>query len=150
MQGNPPPNENTHPNKGAKLLARTPYRKARTIQRRAFCGCAGLQGEDMVSVALCTNGVPCGSTQQHHGGNLTPSPKSPQNFQTITGEHSSREGNPPSKPPTQIKNSLHEVFLGCTPRGSCNRTLLRRVLRRFSHSKCFLEGFLEGACQGFW
>ena len=23
---------------------------------------------------------------------------------------------------------------------------LRRVLRRFSNSKCFLEGFLEGAC----
>ena len=37
----------------------------------------------------------------------------------------------------------------CTPRGSCNRTLLRRVLRRFSNSKCFLEGFLEGACKGF-
>ena len=35
--------------------------------------------------------------------------------------------------------------LGRTPRGSCNRTLLRRVLRRFSNSKCFLEGFLEGA-----
>ena len=39
--------------------------------------------------------------------------------------------------------------VGCTPRGSCNRTLLRRVLRRFSDSKCFLEGFLEGACKGF-
>ena len=39
--------------------------------------------------------------------------------------------------------------LGCTPRGSCNRTLLRRVLRRFSNSTCFLEGFLEGACKGF-
>ena len=39
--------------------------------------------------------------------------------------------------------------LGCTPRGSCNRTLLRRVLRRFFNSKCFLEGFLEGACKGF-
>ena len=25
---------------------------------------------------------------------------------------------------------------------------LRRVLRRFSNSKCFLEGFLEGACKG--
>ena len=36
------------------------------------------------------------------------------------------------------------ISLGCTPRGSCNRTL-RRVLRRFSKSKCFLEGFLEGA-----
>ena len=35
--------------------------------------------------------------------------------------------------------------VGRTPRGSCNRTLLRRVLRRFSNNKCFLEGFLEGA-----
>ena len=35
--------------------------------------------------------------------------------------------------------------IGHTPRGSCNRTLLRRVLRRFSTSRCFLEGFLEGA-----
>ena len=26
---------------------------------------------------------------------------------------------------------------------------LRRVLRRFFNSKCFLEGFLEGACKGF-
>ena len=34
--------------------------------------------------------------------------------------------------------------IGRTPRGSCNRTLLRKVLRRFSNSKCFLEGFLEG------
>ena len=32
-------------------------------------------------------------------------------------------------------------WLGCTPRGSCNNTLLRRG--------CFLEGFLEGACGGF-
>ena len=24
-----------------------------------------------------------------------------------------------------------------------------RVLRRFSNNKCFLEGFLEGACEGF-
>ena len=40
-------------------------------------------------------------------------------------------------------------FLGCTPRGSCNCTLLRRVLRRFFKNKCFLEGFLEDACKGF-
>ena len=26
---------------------------------------------------------------------------------------------------------------------------LRRVLRRFSNNKCFLEGFLEGTCKGF-
>ena len=39
--------------------------------------------------------------------------------------------------------------IGCTPRESCNNTLLRRVLRRFSSSKCFLEGFSEGACKGF-
>ena len=38
---------------------------------------------------------------------------------------------------------------GCTPRGSCNRTLLGRVLRRFFNSKCFLEGFLEATCKGF-
>ena len=44
---------------------------------------------------------------------------------------------------------LHSKLLGRTPRGSCNRTLLRRVLRRFSNNKCFLEGFLEGACKGF-
>ena len=37
------------------------------------------------------------------------------------------------------------LFVGRTPRGSCKRTPLRRVLRRFSNSKCFLEGFLEGA-----
>ena len=36
--------------------------------------------------------------------------------------------------------------IGCTPRGSCNRKLLRRVLRRFSNRKCF---FLEGGCKGF-
>ena len=42
-----------------------------------------------------------------------------------------------------------QKVLGRTPRGSCNRTLLRRVLRRFSNSKCFLEGFLEGACKAF-
>ena len=40
---------------------------------------------------------------------------------------------------------LQSSQIGRTPRGSCNRTLLRRVLRRFSNSKCFLEGFLEGA-----
>ena len=45
---------------------------------------------------------------------------------------------------------LSPIFIECTPRGLCNRTLLRRVLRRFSNSKCFLEGFLEGACKGFW
>ena len=46
-------------------------------------------------------------------------------------------------------SALKLAPLGCTPRGSCNRTLLRRVLRRFSNSKCFLEGFLEGAFKGF-
>ena len=35
-------------------------------------------------------------------------------------------------------------LLGRTPRGSCNRTLLRRVLRRFfKKGSAFLEGFLE-------
>ena len=38
---------------------------------------------------------------------------------------------------------------GCTPWGSCNSTLLRRVLRRFFNSKCFLEGFSEGTCKGY-
>ena len=42
-----------------------------------------------------------------------------------------------------------QIMLGCAPKGSCNRTLLRRVLRRFFNSKCFLEGFLEGSCKGF-
>ena len=35
-------------------------------------------------------------------------------------------------------------LLGSSESRSCNNTLLRRVLRRFSNSKCFLEGFLEG------
>ena len=34
-------------------------------------------------------------------------------------------------------------------KGSCNRKLLRIVLGKFSNSKCFLEGFLEGTCRGF-
>ena len=48
------------------------------------------------------------------------------------------------------RTSKEAPNLGRTPRGSCNRTLLRRVLRRFSNSKCFLEGFLEGACKVFF
>ena len=40
--------------------------------------------------------------------------------------------------------------VGCTPRGLMQpHALLRRALRRFSNSKWFLEGFLEGACRGF-
>ena len=39
--------------------------------------------------------------------------------------------------------------VGRTPMGSCNRTLLRRVLRRFFKGSAFLEGFLEGALKGF-
>ena len=35
------------------------------------------------------------------------------------------------------------------PRGSCNDTLLRSVLRRFSNSKWFLEGFLESPVRVF-
>ena len=34
--------------------------------------------------------------------------------------------------------------IGRTPRGSCNRALLRRVLRSFFKGSAFLEGFLEG------
>ena len=37
------------------------------------------------------------------------------------------------------------LLVGCSSRGSRNNTPFRRVLRRFSNSKCFLEGFLEGA-----
>ena len=40
----------------------------------------------------------------------------------------------------------------CKTKGvmACNNTrLLEGDLRRFSNSKCFLEGFLEGACKGF-
>ena len=51
---------------------------------------------------------------------------------------------PPSVPKrARSKIAIHDR-LGHTPRGSCNRTLLRRFLRRFSNSKCFLEGLLEG------
>ena len=40
--------------------------------------------------------------------------------------------------------------VGCTPKGSCNNTLLRRALRRLSNSLVLLlEGFLEGTCKGF-
>ena len=38
--------------------------------------------------------------------------------------------------------SPYQPRIGRTPRGSCNNTLLRRVLGRFFASKCFLEGFL--------
>ena len=41
--------------------------------------------------------------------------------------------------------TLEGNSIGRTPRGSCNRTLLRRILRSFSTSRCVLEGFLEGA-----
>ena len=34
-------------------------------------------------------------------------------------------------------------------KGVMQQHVLRRVLRRFSNSKGFLEGFLEGACKGF-
>ena len=49
------------------------------------------------------------------------------------------------------RKARYETYLcwtskfGVHTKWSCNRTLLRRVLRRFSNSKCFLEGFLEGA-----
>ena len=56
--------------------------------------------------------------------------------------------------PTHFRDNPAKLFMFIgffppTPRGSCNNTLLRRVLRRFSNSKCFLEGFLEGTCKGF-
>ena len=36
------------------------------------------------------------------------------------------------------------LTIGCTPRGLCDNTLLRRVLRRFSWLLSRKEGFLEG------
>ena len=43
---------------------------------------------------------------------------------------------------------LHEPRVGYTPRGSCKNTLLRRVHRRFSNSKYFLEGALDAQIAG--
>ena len=52
----------------------------------------------------------------------------------------------PGSRPNLHKQALEVTKIGCTPRGSCNRTrLLEELLRRFSNSRCFLEGFLEGA-----
>ena len=48
-------------------------------------------------------------------------------------------------PPREISALRLGSSIGRTPRGSCNRTLLRRVLRRFFKGSAFLEGFLEGA-----
>ena len=48
--------------------------------------------------------------------------------------------------PAQSPRALPaETVTRAHTKGSCNRTLLRRVLRRFSTSRCFLEEFLEGA-----
>ena len=47
-----------------------------------------------------------------------------------------------------LELELEHVMIGCAPRGSCNNTLLRRVLRRFFKKRRFLEGF-EGASKGF-
>ena len=55
----------------------------------------------------------------------------------------------PPERPRPFAHSRVKRAVERTPRGSCNRTLLRRVLRRFSNSKRFLEGFLERACKGF-
>ena len=48
-----------------------------------------------------------------------------------------------------LQNVVTSVGIGLAARGSCNNTLLRRVLRSCSNNKCFLEGFLAGACKGF-
>ena len=65
----------------------------------------------------------------------------------------SEKGALSQKIPISIQSSTRkmEIFRlrapfseGRTPRGSCNRTLLRRVLRRFFKGSAFLEGFLEG------
>ena len=58
-----------------------------------------------------------------------------------------RLGGNPTEGQAEMQGLRTHVW--CTPRGSCTCTLLSRVLRRFSNSKCFLEGFLEGACKGF-
>ena len=44
-----------------------------------------------------------------------------------------------------LNMGFRSILRALSPTASaCNNTLLRRVLRRFSSSKCFLEGFLEG------
>ena len=48
----------------------------------------------------------------------------------------------------QIQHKAN-LCVGCMPRGSCNNTLLCLGFLEGSLSKCFLEGFLEGACNGF-
>ena len=42
------------------------------------------------------------------------------------------------------KNGPKNGKLGRTPRGSCNRTLLRTVLKRLFKGSAFLEKFWEG------
>ena len=84
-----------------------------------------------------------------------------QSFSWVPGTHRRTRGNPCLTIDQARQRHMNTNFLvplrlgqppvspwdklGCTPRGSCNNTLLRRVLRRFSNSKCFLEG----ACKGF-
>ena len=80
-------------------------------------------------VRVCLGFVP--------GGGTTRGPKSSLLKENMRGYESSRGC-----------QDAH-TSLRCTPRGSCNNTLLRRVLRRFSNNKCFLEGLLEGAWKGF-
>ena len=61
------------------------------------------------------------------------------NFLRATPEHQGPKG------PCHTKNGvvIYYHHIERTPRGSCNRTLLRRVLRRFSQGSPFLEGFLR-------
>ena len=68
----------------------------------------------------------------------TPTRNSPERVRDAIRTFPEKRGKPP-----RFGNPL--AYIGGTPRGSCNRTLLRMVLRRFSNSRCFLEGFLEGA-----
>ena len=44
-----------------------------------------------------------------------------------------------------VETCRRNSAIGCTIRGPCINTLLRRLFK----SKCFLEGLLEGACMGF-
>ena len=53
----------------------------------------------------------------------------------LTGRNFLAHGHPGGR----VRNAR----IGCTPRGSCNNTLLRRVLRRFSNNNRFLGGVLR-------
>ena len=82
----------------------------------------------------------------HGGRQSTHLSKAPALVKDWEEDHSTEIANKAIRD-TDARNQ--KKCLGCTPRGSCNNTLLRRLLRRFFTSRCFLEGFLEGTCKGF-